>query len=534
MEGFLKFIREVARGFSRLTPGRQVAFLVVVVLSIAAIVVLLRFLGQTNYVVLYSDLSPEDSGAIIINLQEKNVPYKVSLSGDRIMVPSDRVSELRIELAASGLPLSGGAGFEIFDEKNFGVTEFVQKLNYQRALQGELARTISGLDEIASSRVHIVLPEKSIFAETREKPTASVVLRMKPGRRLQSSQVDGIVNLVARAVEGLNPEDVMVVDSSGVILSTVVPRPEQGVLTGTQLEYQRAIENELSSRVQSMVERIAGKGRAIATASVRLDFTEMQKTEEVFDPDDPVVRSTQRKIERSTEPVSARESTVDPTDEETAGSPARVSSRERTDEIIHYELSHTVSTSVKPKGEIERISVAVLVDGKYEQNESGEEVFKPRSEEELAQLEDLIKKAVGFDQRRGDQVVITSIPFDRTEISDEEFVYSSTWKERIEYLMPLLKALFTLVALLAVIFFVLRPMTKAVIAAGRASRGGVALPGGITPESITDLQRQREQTATSLNMQAMKMDESEDVLLVKSMAKQDTGTFTELIRSWLK
>ena len=532
MEGFLKFINEIARGFSRLTPGRQVAFVSVVVLTAAAIAVLYHFMGQTNYVVLYSDLTPEDSGTIALTLQEKNVPYKVSFSGDRVMVPSDRVSELRIELASSGLPLSGGVGFEIFDEKNFGVTEFVQKLNYQRALQGELARTISGLDEIAGSRVHIVLPEKSIFAETRQKPTASVALRVKPGRRIQPSQVDGIVNLVARSVEGLNPEDVMVVDSSGVMLSQASARSDKAMMTGSQLEYQRTIENELASRVQSMVERVVGSGRAIANVSARLDFYETHRTEEIYDPDDPVVRSTHRKTERTTDPFAANEATVDPSDR--AGAEARGISREKVDEVTHYELSRTVSTSVKPQGEIEHLSVAVLVDGRYRENELGEQIYEPRTTEELTQLDNLIKRAVGFNQRRGDQVVITNIPFEREEAVDDEFVYGATWKDTLDTVMPALRAVLTLVALLVVILFVLRPMSKMVIAAGRASPGAPALPAGAGQASISELERQREQAAASLNMAAMNVDESEDVSMVKNMARQDAGTFTELLRGWLK
>lgn len=533
MEGFLKFINELARGFSRLTPGRQVAFVSVVVLTVAAIAVLYHFMGQTNYAVLYSDLTPEDSGTIALTLQEKNVPYKVSFSGDRVMVPSDRVSELRIELASSGLPLGGGVGFEIFDEKNFGVTEFVQKLNYQRALQGELARTIGGLDEIAGSRVHIVLPEKSIFEETRQKPTASVALRVKPGRRIQPSQVDGIVNLVARSVEGLNPEDVMVVDSSGVMLSQASAQSDEAMMTGSQLEYQRTIENELASRVQTMVEQVVGSGRAIATVSARLDFYETHRTEEIYDPNDPVVRSTHRKTERTTDPSVGNEATVDPSDR--AGAEARGISREKIDEVTHYELSRTVSTSVKPQGEIEHLSVAVLVDGRYRENELGEQIYEPRTAEELTQLDELIKRAVGFNQRRGDQVVITNIPFEREEPVDDEFLYGeTTWKDTLDTIMPALRAVLTLVALLVVIFFVLRPMSKMVVAAGRASPRAPELPAGAGMASVSELERQREQAAVSLNMAAMSVDESEDVAMVKNMARQDAGTFTELLRGWLR
>lgn len=531
MDKVLKFIVTAIRGFSRLTPSRQIAFLSVLVLSAGAMGVLYHFINKTDYVVLYSDLTTEDANTIALKLREKNVPHKVSFSGDRVLVPADRLSQLRIEMASSNLTMGGGAGFELFDEKTFGVTEFVQKLNYQRALQGELARTINGLDEIVGSRVHIVLPEKSIFAETRQKPSASVALRIKPGRRLQSSQVDGIVNLVARSVEGLSPEDVMVVDSSGIILSNQQPRSELALMTSSQLEYQRSVERELSARVQSMLERVVGAGNVIATVSARLDFQKIQKTEEFFDPEEPVIRSSHRKTERSTTGRRGEESTVAPSGQEARTD--RLASTERTDEVIHYELSRTLSTSVRPLGEIEKLSVAVLVDGSYGLNDVGEEVYQPRSPQELTQMDDLVRKAVGFDQRRGDQVVITNIAFKRSDLTGDEFLDERSWLERAQALMPALKALIMLGALFAMVFFVLRPISRVVIAAGQGGDIRSALAGKAAV-SIPDIERQREQVVSALGMEDLQMDESSEVAIVKSMARQDAGTFTELIRNWLK
>ncbi|OPL15465.1 MAG: hypothetical protein AVO39_07935 [delta proteobacterium MLS_D] len=532
MDGLVRFITEFAKGFGRLTPSRQIAFVSVMILSVATIFIIFHFMNRTDYVVLYSDLSPEETGAVTLKLKEKNVPYQVSLSGGRVMVPSDQLSELRIEMASSGLPLRGGTGFEIFDEKNFGVTEFVQKLNYQRALQGELARTISGLDEIAGSRVHIVLPEKSVFSETSRNPTASVALRMKQGQRLQPSQVDGIVKLVAGSVEGLNPEDVMVVDNSGVILSSAGPQSEFALMTGSQLEYRKSIEHDLTERVQSMIERVVGEGKAIVTVSAVLDFEEFQKTEEYFDPDEPVVRSVQRKTERSANPLSAKESTVEPTGEKENSK--TVVNREQNDEVIHYEVSKTVSTSVKPLGEIENLSVAVVVDGSYRVGESGEEVYEPRSAQELAQLDDLVKKAVGFDERRGDQVTVSNIPFKQADLGEEDFVVENSWKETLQAVMPVLKAVLMLAALLAVIFLVLRPMSRVIVAAGRGGRGALPALTGTERASISDVERHRERAASALDMSEMNIDESNEISMVKNMARQDTGTFTELLRGWLK
>lgn len=531
MDRVLKFMVAAIRGFSRLTPSRQIAFVAVLVLSFGAMGALYHFMNKADYVVLYSDLTAEDANTIALKLNEQNVPHRIPFSGDRVLVPADMLSQVRIEMASSNLPLGGGAGFELFDEKTFGVTEFVQKLNYQRALQGELARTINGLDEITGSRVHIVLPEKSIFAETQQKPSASVALRIKQGRRLQSSQVDGIVNLVARSVEGLSPDDVMVVDSSGIILSSQQPRSDLALMTSSQLDYQRSVERELSSRVQSMLERVVGDGKAIATVSARLDFRKVQKTEEFFDPEEPVVRSSHRKVERASSSERGGESTVDRSD---GTARADTGTRtERTDEVLHYELSRTVSTSVRPLGEIEKLSVAVLVDGSYGKSDTGEEIYQPRSRQELDQMDDLVKKAVGFDQRRGDQVVITNIAFQRSDLAGETFFEERSWLDRIQALMPVFKALLMLGALLMVVLFVLRPISRVVVAAGQGTGVRQALTG---PEgvSITEIERQRGQAASALNMDRLDVDESSDVVIVKNMARQDTGTFTELIRNWLK
>ncbi|MDD5475936.1 MAG: flagellar basal-body MS-ring/collar protein FliF [Syntrophales bacterium] len=531
MDRVIKFFVTGLRGFLRLTPSRQIAFVSVLVLSIGAMTAAFHFMNRIDYAVLYSDLASEDANTIALKLKEKNIPYRISYSGDRVLVPASRLSEARIDMASSDLTLGGGVGFELFDEKTFGVTEFVQKLNYQRALQGELARTISGLDEISGSRVHIVIPEKSIFAETRQNPSASVALRIKPGRSLNPSQVEGIVNLVARSVEGLNPDDVMVVDSSGVILSSKRPQSELAVMTSSQLEYQRSVERELSARVQSMLERVVGKGNVIATVSARLDFQKIQKTEEFFDPEEPVIRSSHRKTERSTSGRRGEESTVDPTGQEARAE--RLASTERTDEVIHYELGRTVSTSVRPLGDIEQLSVAVLVDGRYGQNEAGEEVYQPRTSQELVQMDDLVKKAVGFDQRRGDQVVITNIAFKRADLAGEEIPLERSWKDIIQAFMPVFKALLLLGALLAVVLLVLRPISRVIVAAGRETEFQHALPGS-TAASIPELERQRERAVSALNMDNLNMDESDEVAMIKEMARRDSGTFTELIRNWLK
>jgi len=226
MNPLSQFLSQIAKGFGALPPARKLTILVAAAVTLLSIGIVVFLTNQAEYRVLFSNLTSEDAGTIVAKLNEKKIPYKLSPAGDIISVPAEKVSEVRLELAASGLPKGGGVGFEIFDTKNLGVTEFVQQLNYQRALQGELSRTINSLDEIQSSRVHIVMPKKSLFAEDQKKPTASVILKLKSGRTLQEPQIQGIAHLVASSIEGLNPQDVMIVDGSGKVLSKITDQSD--------------------------------------------------------------------------------------------------------------------------------------------------------------------------------------------------------------------------------------------------------------------------------------------------------------------
>ncbi|MCK4466874.1 MAG: flagellar M-ring protein FliF, partial [Desulfobacterales bacterium] len=313
MDSVLQFFSQSGNAFKSLTPSKRLSILVVAVVILISIVAFVLFVNQKEYRTLFSNLSAEDAGEIVAVLQEKKIPYKVSSAGDSILIPAEYVSELRLNLAASGLPRGGGVGFEIFDNKNFGVTDFVQQLNYQRALQGELSRTINGLDEIQHSRVHVVIPKKSLFVEKQAKPTVSVIIKLKTGRRLQASQVEGIAFLVAGSVEGLSPEEVMIVDSGGNILSAARSGSQLSKRTDSQMEFQRNVEKNLANRIQTMLEKVVGEGKVVARVSAVLDFRVMEKTEESYDPEEPVVRSLHRRSEKSSTPVRGGESTVSST-----------------------------------------------------------------------------------------------------------------------------------------------------------------------------------------------------------------------------
>ncbi|MCK9275558.1 MAG: flagellar M-ring protein FliF [Syntrophales bacterium] len=493
------------------------------IVTLASISLFTYSMNRKDYKVLFSDLANTDANRIVLRLQEKKIPYKISPSGDSLLVPAELVPELRIEMAASGLTQGGAVGFEIFDKKNFGATEFVQKLNYRRALQGELARTVNSLDEIAASRVHIAIPEKSLFVEESTNPSASVVVKLKPGRKLQGSQVEGIVNLVAASVENLSPENVMVVDNNGNIISQSAKESGQSVMDGTQIEYQRNVEKGLAGRVQKMLERVVGKGKVVAAVAARLDFGETERTEEIFGSEDPAIRSLQRKTEKSKTPLSEGESSVSvkesPMDQQT------VVNREKTNEIINYEVNRIVSKTVKPVGEIEKLSVAVMVDGVYVKNDKGNEEYQSRTKKEMELLEELVKKAVGFDARRGDQVVLSNIAFKRTDMEGilEE---GKSLIDKLASLLFLLKFPLLLLSLVLTVFFVFKPVLKFLL-----DRGGEI--ESKTEQIMAAAGAELHSPLPTLKLENAKNENMPEITAVKAMARQDSRTFSELLRNWL-
>lgn len=491
-----------------LPPSKRVTIALVSVITIAVIGSVVYYTSQVDYQVLFSNLSSEDAGNIVARLQEKKVPYRVSQSGNAISVPSDKVSETRLELAAAGLPQGGGVGFEIFDTKTLGLTEFVQQLNYQRALQGELARTINGLDEIQHSRVHVAIPKKTIFVEEQKKPTASVILKLKPGRTLKPNQIEGIAHLVASSVEGMSPADVMVVDSSGKVLSRPPDETRMGKRSSSQMEYQRNVEREITNRVQTMLEKVVGEGKAVVRVSADLDFRITERLEEKYDPNEPVIRSVQRQTEK-------------------------MDSDNKTDETINYEITRTVDKTVMPVGDIRKLSIAVLVDGIYTKNEKGEEAFTPRTKKEMTEIEELVKKAAGIDPKRDDQVVVSNVPLKRVD-PESGLTQAESLKEKVVVFVPALRWVFIITVIVCFFLFVLRPLMRMLIEKGSertvtapatAEKWPLGPPPGAPAGELGE------------GMQPAMIGEPKlltETDLIRQMANADSRRFAELLRNWLK
>ncbi|NPU84718.1 MAG: flagellar M-ring protein FliF [Syntrophaceae bacterium] len=518
-------LSSLRQNLTALPPGRRMALLMTGLLSIALIVGLVLWSNQVDYGVLYAGLSSEDAGAVVKRLQEKKIPYKISPSGDTVSAPADRVPELRMELASAGLPRGGHVGYEIFDQKSLGATEFEQQLNYRRALQGELSRTIDSLDEIQQSRVHIAIPKESLFIDQQKKPTASVTLKLKSGRSLRQNQVDGVAYLVASSIEGMSPDDVLVVDSKGNILSRPPGDTRMAKMSTSQVEYQRNMEKDLAGQVQSMLENVVGKGKAVVRVSADLDFRVTEKTEETYDPESAVVRSTQKQTERNATGGGAGSAAAAPAGTAPAGSG---SEREKTDETVNYEINRVVNKTLLPAGEIRKLSVAVVVDGVYTKNDKGEETFQERPKKEIEQLEDLVRKSAGLNATRGDQVAVTSMPFNRAEA---EGGTSARWQDGLTPFLPFVRYIVILAAVALVILFIFRPFLRGLLA---------AVPAGSTEPQSLSLPTSREMPAvrregapplpegrpdfTALSHDAM----------VQQLAGADAKKFAELLRNWLK
>lgn len=398
---------------------QQLLILAVGLLLPVAILVGSYWTSGGEYVPLFAGLSAEEAGGIVTQLKASKTPYR--LHGDQVLVPADRVGEARVRLAAQGLPLGGGVGFEVFDRTSFGVSDFAQRLNYQRALQGELARTIGQLHGVARARVHLVMPPPSLFAERARPASASVFLKLAPGAQLGAEQVRGIVHLVASSVEGLGPDRVTVVDTGGrVLLAGSEPGPG-AALSPRRLEVKTAVEEGLERRVQSLLDSVLGPGQAVIRVSAQLNFDQVERTEERFDPT-PVPRQETRTVESSRSSASTPvvgTSVVPPPAPAPAGTTSTDGNRES--ESVSYEVSKLVARTLTTPGEIQRLSVAVMLNAGRGAagGEAGGRAPAPRSAEEVEKLRRVVMGAVGYDAARGDEVTIVELPFDTSLLERE-------------------------------------------------------------------------------------------------------------------
>jgi flagellar M-ring protein FliF len=402
---------------------RQLALLALALVLSVVLFVGSQWLWEGQYVPIFASLTLEDAGAIIAQLKASKIPYRIGGTGEQILVPADKVGEARLRMAVQGLPLGGGVGFEVFDKTSFGISDFNQRVNYQRALQGELARSIGQLRGVSRARVHLVMPQPSLFTERERLPSASIFLKMAPGARLAGEEVRGIVHLVASSVEGLNPERVTVVDTAGRVLAAGT-EAGAGNLSPRRVEIKAAVEEGIERRVQSLLDSALGPGQAVTRASAQLNFDQVERTEERFDPN-PVARQETRTVE--TTKGSSATPTMPAGVPAPGASPLPPSSTSnegtRESESVSYELTRIVARTLTSPGEIQHLSVAVLLNTntRATQGADKKEIREPllRSAEEIEKIRRIVMVAVGYSQTRGDEVTVVEMPFD-TSMRDRE------------------------------------------------------------------------------------------------------------------
>jgi flagellar M-ring protein FliF len=480
VQGFFDFVKSLG-------AARMAAMAAVTLTLIGFFSFLMIRMTTPQMVPLFTDLSMEDSAAIIKDLDRQAIPYQLKNDGAAVLVAKDKVARLRMKLAEGGLPKGGGVGYEIFDKSDaLGSTTFVQNINHLRALEGELARTISSLDRVQAARVHLVLPDRPLFSRDKIDPTASIVLKVRG--TLEPQQVRAVRHLVATAVNGLRPERVSVIDETGKLLADGAAQSDPLEGAGAD-ERKAAYEKRLREQVETIVSSVVGPDHARVEITADFDLNRITQTTDKFDPDGRVVRSSQTREESASSsdnkggPVSVGSEL--PGAGKTPGEAPTNDQNRKSEEIVNYEISRTTKTEVTEAGRVNRISAAVLVDGIYTKNDKGEVSYQPRSKEDIDHIAALVRSAIGFDAKRGDQVEVVNLRF--AETTPTPISEPTGWMSYVQFtkddIMRFAEQGVMVVLGLIVLLFVVRPLVRRIVTpeagnqaafAGAAGRAGVA------------------------------------------------------------
>lgn len=466
---FAEILQQLKGIIQTLSPGKMLTLFLLVGTTVAGMVMMISWSGRADYVPLYHSLAPEDAGQVVAVLKEKKIEYKLSHDGGTVQIPRGRLYEVRLDLASQGLPRGGGMGFELFDDTKLGMTEFAQNINYQRALQGELSRTINGLAEVESSRVHIVMTQRSLFIQEEEPATASVTLKMRHGRWLNEEQVQGIIHLVSSSVPRLTPGKVTVVDQNGKMLAGFNDEPSVAKRSADHLEFQQRKERSLEKRILTMLESVLGEGKAIVRVACDLDFMQQEQTEEIYLPDNQVVRSEQLQSQVSTDregpPMGVPGLAANITQPQAGENQARRGvGFQKEDQTRNYEIGRTTRRQIMPVGQVQRLSVAVVVDGSYlpvaaaGRGPTPEAEYIARTAEEMASLDAIVKRAINFDEARGDKVELANIPFNTQRLALPPDAEGSRWLEQLREYSAVFKYLAVGLFILFSFLYVIRPL----------------------------------------------------------------------------
>ena len=437
------FLELINRFFQRYTIGQRILIIIVFVGIISSVISLVIWSNRPEYDILFSDLDPANANQILTELRGMNVRYRLDNNGKTIYVPINEAPELRLQFANSGYASSTIKGYEIFDDSKIGMTTFMQQLNIRRALEGELTKTINQFDGVRNSRVHLVLPESRLF-EDEQKGTASVVLYLDPGKQLEENQVQGIAALVSNSVKGIQSDDVVIVDANGDLLSRAEDHENTLGPVGNQWDLRNREELKLQKKVEDIVETIVGPNNAVVKVSIDMNFEKIERTREIPDLENIAVVSE----ESHSETISDNDTTNNHRNQQ-----------QNKNIITNYEIGQTREHYVGDTGTIDKISVAVLVNGRYTDtgNGNGSKTYVPRTSKELNQIAALVKSSIGYDDTRGDVVEVQNIELSNNQFADDKEYFERA--ERREFIQNLItKALIALGAALAI--FILQRLLK--------------------------------------------------------------------------
>lgn len=522
--------------------------------AIAVLAALLMWASAPPYRVLYSNLSEADGGRIIAELEQRGVPYQFGEGGRAVLVPGDRVYDVRLRLAERGLPTAGNVGFELMDKQAFGISQFAERVNFQRGLEGELASTIQKLRPVAQARVHLAMAKPSVFIRDREPAKASVVLTLQPGRALGEGQVNAIVHMVSSSVPELAGEDVTVVDQDGRLLSR--PDGASGGLDGTQLAYVQEVEHGYQRRLESILAPILGSANVHAQVTAEVDFTRREETAERYGPnqgDNPAaVRSAQYNTNYngdgdlakgipgalSNTPPGAAPSPIDnatdadPDSDDTTTTSTRGAGHLQRGDLINYEVDRNVTHTQHQQPRVERLSVAVVVNYRQHTNDEGEQEMAPLDDDELARITQLARQAMGFSAERGDGLEVVNSPF--TDAGADR--HADAWWSSLDWPNLVLSLVrYALVALAALLLYlwVLRPLvrrasqpTAAALAGFRATVGG--------DEDRDDEQDDDAETPARPRRRRRSTAYQQNLRDLQEMAEEDPAMVAMIVRTWMK
>jgi flagellar M-ring protein FliF len=487
---------------------------------------------------LFSDLSVEDSSGIIKDLERQAIPFELRNEGAVIMVPKDKVTRLRMKLAEGGLPKGGGVGYEIFDKSDaLGTTSFVQNINHLRALEGELARTIRAIDRVQAARVHLVLPERPLFSRETPEPSASIVVRVRGA--LEPQQIRAIRHLVASAVSGLKPQRVSIVDETGQLLADGASGDADNSIGD---ERRAGFEKRMRNQIEAIVSLVVGAGRARVQLSADFDYNKVTQTSDHFDPEGRVLRTSQTREESSASADNTGQVTVNNelpgNQNKDNATPARDQSK-KSEETNNYEISRTTKTEVTEAGRVNRISVAVLVDGSYSKNDKGEMVYQERGKEQLDRIAALVRSAIDFDQKRGDQVEVVNLKFAEAPaavpIAEPTGLLSMLQftKDDVMYVIEL--GVMMLLGLV-VLFMVIRPLVRRILASEVIPSPASEVPA-LTDGSAPAVAGQNlvaNATAQMIDVaQVQGQVHAQSVHRVGELAERNPNETASIVRQWL-